>query len=149
VFFIILELDINVTELVSDQFFEFGESFFENFDFCLVISGYCGTFFPFDMKSVFESDFFAPTNVNQYGDDGNDDDNEAYDDDEFPAVNLMALLETFDPFAIDLLARIIVFECPYFAGTCGVTALRESGFEIGDARWDNEGYNDKRVRYGR
>jgi hypothetical protein len=70
------------------------------------------------MKSVFESDFFAPTNVNQYGDDGNDDDNEAYDDDEFPAVNLMALLETFDPFAIDLLARIIVFECPYFAGTC-------------------------------
>jgi hypothetical protein len=76
VFLIILELDVNVAELVSHQFFEFGESFFENFDFCLVISGYRGTFFPFDMKSVFESDFFAPTNVNQYGDDGNDDDNE-------------------------------------------------------------------------
>ena len=148
-FFIILEFDVNVTELVSHQFFEFGESFFENFDFCLVISGYSGTFFPFDMKSVFESDFFAPTNVNQYADDGNDDDNGTYDDDEFPAVDLMALLETFDPLAIDLLVGIVVFECPDFAGTCGVTALRESGFEIGDARWDNESYKDKRVSDGR
>jgi hypothetical protein len=149
VFFVILKFDGNVAELVGDQFFEFGESFFEYFNFGLIVSGDCGSFFPFDMESVLESDFFAPTNVNQDADDGNDDYNETYDDDKFPAVDLMALFETFDPLAIDFLAGVVVFEGPYFAGACGVAALRESCFEIGKGGGDEEGDEYERVRDGR
>lgn len=70
------------------------------------------------MKSILEPDFLSPANVNKYAYDCDKNDDTAYDDDKFPAIDLMALLEALDPLFIDLLTGVVVFEGPNFAGTC-------------------------------
>ena len=62
---VIFELNTYVVDFIGNQLLESLESFFEDFDFGLVLAGDCGSFFPLNMKSVFESDFLSPADVNQ------------------------------------------------------------------------------------
>jgi len=84
VLIIILKFNRNIMKLIHKNLFKFFKSLFVYLDFCLILSKYCSSFLPLNMKCVFQSYFLSPTNVYQNTDTCNYHNYSANNDDKFP-----------------------------------------------------------------